>query len=117
LPPSGEFRVAAGELRTSALPLVVAFSARSAHSSKSTGARVLHHCAWVRIGVSAALPTTTAINSPDLRDAITDDFPPTQLSRRATHNTILCRLSPLLSALSRWNPAFVRQEVRAFFVL
>jgi hypothetical protein len=69
--------------------LVAAFSALSAHSSKSAGAR-LHHCACAREGASttqqAAAPTSNA------RVAITDDFPRALISS----GTLLNSASKLL---------------------
>jgi hypothetical protein len=55
--------------------LVAAFSAASAHSSKSAGAR-LHHCACARERCNTALAAPiAAISMATLRDAITNDFP------------------------------------------
>jgi hypothetical protein len=59
---------------------------------------------------------TAAINSPDLRDTITDDFPDTTLKTRLTQHD-LRGLSPLFGGLSPWNPVFVRHEPRALSVL
>jgi hypothetical protein len=59
---------------------------------------------------------TAAINSPDLRDTITDDFPNTTLKTRLTQHD-LRGLSPLFGGLSPWNRVFVRHEPCALSVL
>jgi hypothetical protein len=54
--------------------LVAAFSAMSAHSSKSAGVREPHHCACAREGCCTTVPAIAAIIKATVRDAITDNF-------------------------------------------